>query len=128
KKMSDILKRAGVPKNTPHEENRNLLQTMFYRAVKRCQFEGNFLQQQMQAQAIERLSHTYVQEEIHKILIARQIATFHDYLAARRPGRKIRLNDLQKQAIWRVYQAYLQQLKKVGSETWEQARVRADTL
>jgi len=128
KKMSDILQRAGAPKNTPKEQNRGLLQTMFYRATKRAQFEGNLLQQTAQAQAIERLGHAYVQEEIHQILIARQIATFEDYLTARRPGRKLRLNEIQKKAIWCVYKAYAQQLKKVGIETWEQARVRAEAL
>jgi superfamily I DNA/RNA helicase/mRNA-degrading endonuclease RelE of RelBE toxin-antitoxin system len=128
KKMSDILKRAGVPKKTSNEQNRGLLQTIFYRTVKRCQFEGNLLQQQAQSQAIERLGHAYVQEEIHKILIARQVPTFENYLTAHRPGRKVRLKDIEKQAIWRVYQTYVQQLEKVGLETWEQARVRAEAL
>jgi superfamily I DNA/RNA helicase/mRNA-degrading endonuclease RelE of RelBE toxin-antitoxin system len=124
--MSDILKRAGVPRKTPNEQNRNLLSTMFHRAAKRTPFEGTQLQQQAQAQAIERLGLPYVHEEIHQVLIARQIATFEDYLTARRPGRKVRLNELQKKAIWRVYNSYVQQLKKVGIETWEQARIRAE--
>ena len=126
--MSDILKRAGVPRRTPNEQNRSLLTTMFHRAAKRTQFEGNLLQQQAQAQAIERLGLPYVQEEIHQVLIARQVATFEDYLTARRPGRKVRLNELQKKTIWCVYNSYMQQLKKVGVETWEQARVRAEAL
>jgi superfamily I DNA/RNA helicase len=126
--MSDILKRAGAPRKTPNEQNRNLLSTMFYRAAKRTPFEGNSLQQQAQAQAIERLGLPYVHEEIHQVLIARQIATIEDYLTARRPGRKVRLNELQKKAIWRVYNAYVRQLKKVGVETWEQARIRAEAL
>lgn len=126
--MSDILKRAGVPKKTPNEQNRSLLSTIFQRVVKRTPFEGNLLQQQAQAQAIERLGVSYVHEEIHQVLIARQVATFEDYLTARRPGRKVRLNELQKRAIWRVYNVYMQQLKKVGVETWEQARIRAEAL
>src|SRR5438132_5309547 len=67
--MSDILKRAGVSRRTPNEQNRSLLTTMFHRAAKRTQFEGNLLQQQAQAQAIERLGLPYVQEEIHQVLI-----------------------------------------------------------
>lgn len=126
--MSDILKRAGVPRKTPNEQNRNLLQTIFQRVVKRTQFEGSLLQQQAQGQAIERLGLPYVHEEIHQVLIARQIATFEDYLIARRPGRKVRLNELQKKAVWCVYNAYVQQLKKVGVETWEQARIRAEAI
>jgi superfamily I DNA/RNA helicase len=128
KKMSDILKRAGVPKKTPNESNHNLLHTMFHRSVRAAPFEGNLLQRQAQEQAIERLGYSYVQEEIHKILIARQVATFDAYLTARRPGRKVRLKEIEKQAIWCVYQTYAQRLKKVGAETWEQARVRAEAL
>mgnify|MGYP001435652335 CR=1 FL=1 len=128
KKMSDILKRAGRPKRTPNEQNTGQLQFQFHRAVKHCQYEGNILLQQAQSQAIERLGHTYVLEEIHKILIARKIATYADYLTALRPGRKIRLREIEKQAIWQVYQTYLAQLKKVGIESWEQARVRAEEL
>src|SRR5258707_1429820 len=128
KKMSDILKRAGDPKKTPNEQNRELLQKLFSLAVRRTTLEGNLLQQQAQVQAIERLGHAYVQEEIHQVLIARQIATFEDYLTVRRPGRKVRLNELQKKAIWYVYKTYVQQLKKSAIETWEQARVRAEAL
>ena len=128
KKMSDILKRAGVPKKTPTESSNNLLQTVFHRSVRDAPFEGNLLQRQAQEQAIERLGHVYVQDEIHKILIARQVATFDAYLTARRPGRKVRLKEIEKQAIWCVYQTYAQRLKKVGAETWEQARVRAGAL
>lgn len=128
KKMSDILKRAGAPKKTPNEQNHDLLRTLLIRAIKQAPFEGNLLQQQAQGQAIERLGYAYVQEEIHQVLMARQIATFADYLTARRPGRKIRLNELQKKAVWCVYQAYLERLKKISVETWEQARVRAEQL
>src|SRR5260221_1583670 len=128
KKMSDILKRASAPKRTPNEENRGILQTQFHLSMKRASFAGNPLQQQAQAQAVERLGHVYVHEEIDKIIIARQITTFDSYLSARRPGRKIRLKDIEKQAIWCIYKTFEQQLKKVGLETWEQARVRAEAL
>src|SRR5207302_9165189 len=128
KKMSEILKRAGIPQKTPNENNSNLLQTVFHRSIRDAAFEGNALQRQAQAQAIERLGHTYVQDEIHKILIARQVATFDAYLTARRPGRKVRLKEIEKQAIWCIYQAYAQRLKKANAETWsrrvcEQARL-----
>jgi superfamily I DNA/RNA helicase/mRNA-degrading endonuclease RelE of RelBE toxin-antitoxin system len=126
KKMSDILRRAGVPMKTPNESN--LLHTIFHRSVRDAPFEGNLLQRQAQAQAIARLGHDYVRDEIHKILIARQVATFDAYLTARRPGRKVRLKEIEKQAIWCVYQTYAQRLKKADAESWEQARVRGEAL
>ena len=91
---------------------------MFHRSVRDAPFEGNLLQRQAQEQAIARLGHVYVQDEIHKILIARQVATFDAYLTARRPGRKVRLKEIEKQAIWCIYQTYVQRLRKVGAETW----------
>ena len=127
--MSDILNRAGVPRKTPNDQkNLGLLMNQFQHAVKRALFEGNLLQQQAQTQAIARLGSAYLKDEIHQIIIARQVATFEDYLTTRRPGRKVRLNELQKKAIWSVYNTYVQQLQKVGVETWEQARVRAEAL
>ena len=128
KMMSDILRRASVPKKTPNENNTNLLSTVFHRSIRDAAFEGNALQRQAQKQAIERLGSSYVQKEIHKILMARQVATFDAYLTARRPGRKVRLREIEKQAIWCVYQTYMQRLKKASVETWEQARVRAEAL
>src|SRR5258708_12306218 len=128
KKMSDILKRAGIPKRTPNEENRGGLQDKVVVTMKRASVAGNRVEQQAKGQAVERLGHVYVHEEIDKIIIARQITTFDSYLSARRPGRKIRLKDIEKQAIWCIYKTFEQQLKKVGLETWEQARVRAEAL
>src|SRR2546425_2191860 len=126
KKMSDILKRAGVPKKTPNDNG--IIQKIFQRALKQTRFEGNVLQQQAQQQSLERLSLDYLLEEINKVIVARQIKSLQDYINARRPGRKVRLSDIQKKGIWQVYETFQRQLKYAGVETWEQARARAELL
>ncbi len=126
KKMSDILKRAGVPKKTPNDSA--IIQKIFQTALKQTRFEGNVLQQQAQRQSLERLGLDYLLDEINKVIVARQIESLQDYISARRPGRKVRLSDMQKRGIWQVYEAFQRQLKYAGVETWEQARARAEKL
>ena len=126
KKMSDILKRAGVPKKTPNENG--IIYKIFQRAIKQTRFEGNVLQQQAQQQSLERLGVDYLLEEINQVIVARQVESLQDYMHARRPGRKVRLSDMQKRGIWQVYETFQRQLKGAGVETWEQARARAETL
>ena len=126
KKMSDILKRAGMPKKTPNDSA--IIYKIFQTALKQTRFEGNVLQQQAQQQSLERLGLDYLLEEINQVIVARQVESLQDYMHARRPGRKVRLSDMQKRGIWQVYETFQRQLKGAGVETWEQARARAETL
>jgi superfamily I DNA/RNA helicase/mRNA-degrading endonuclease RelE of RelBE toxin-antitoxin system len=126
KKMSDILKRAGIPKKTPNDNA--IIHKIFQTALKQTRFEGNVLQQQAQQQSLERLGVEYLLEEISQVIVARQVESLQDYIHARRPGRKVRLSDIQKRGIWQVYETFQRQLKFVGMETWELARARAEAL
>jgi superfamily I DNA/RNA helicase/mRNA-degrading endonuclease RelE of RelBE toxin-antitoxin system len=126
KKMSDILKRAGVPKKIPNDDD--IIQKIFQRALKQTQFEGNVLQQQARQQSLERLALDYLLDEINQVIVARQIESLQDYMSARRPGRKVRLSDIQKRGIWQVHQTFQRHLKYAGVETWQQARARAEAL
>ncbi len=118
-----LLRKAGVvPKPINHGEANYLLR----QAVKVTQFEGNPLQQQAQRQAIERLSIEYLHREINQVIVARQIATQEEYLAAPRPGRKVRLNALQRRAVWQVHETFRQTLEQQGKATWRQVRAMAE--
>ncbi len=121
--VMSLLGRAGmVPKFIDHGEFNNLLR----QAIKVTQFEGNAVQQQAQRQAVERLSIDYLHQEINQVIVARQIHTREEYLAASRPGRKVRLNALQRKAVWKVHETLRQLLKQQGKETWRQARAMAE--
>ena len=113
KKMSAILKRAGVLKKTPNDSA--IIHKIFHTALKQTRFEGNVLQQQAQQQSLERLGVDYLLEEINQVIVARQIESLQDYIHARRPGRKVRLSDMQKRGIWQVYEAFQRHLKSAGA-------------
>ncbi len=118
-----LLGQLGRPlKPVGHYEVSNLLQ----QAVKMARFDGNALQQQAQRQAIERLSIDYLQQEINQVIVSRQVNSLEEYLTAPRPGRKVRLNATQRQAIWRVHETLKHLLEPQGRETWHQARARAE--
>lgn len=119
--MSLLNQIGAKPLIADHGEVSYLLK----QAVQTVQFEGNPLQQQAQKQAIQRLSIDYLQQEINQVLIARQIETLEDYLAASRPGRRVRLNALQRRAVWSVYEQLRDMLKQRSKVTWRQARAIA---
>src|SRR6266700_1317881 len=97
-------------------------------AVKQVSLAGNAVQQQAQRQALERLSSDYIQQEISQVIVARQIYSLQVYLATPRPGRRVRLNVVQRQAVWSVYETLKQLLQQRGEETWQQARAKAESL
>ncbi len=118
-----LLSGAGIsPKFLDAGEENDLLR----QAIQTVQFQGNAVQQQAQKQAIERISIDYLHQEINQVIVARQIGTAEEYIAAPRPGRRIRLNALQRRAIWAVYEVFLSMLRGRGKQTWQQARSYAE--
>src|SRR5207247_1333864 len=100
-----LLGRAGIaPKFIDSGELNNLLR----QAVKIAQFDGNAVQQQAQRQAVERLSIDYLHQEINQVIVARQVSSLEEYLGTARPGRKVRLNALQRKAVWKVHETLQQ--------------------
>jgi len=118
-----LLSRVGA---VPKFIDSTGLNTLVRQAVKVASFEGNAIQQQAQRQAVERLSIEYLHQEINQVIVARQIKTLEEYLAASRPGRKVRLNATQRRAVWRVHETLERLLKQQGKETWRQARAKAE--
>jgi superfamily I DNA/RNA helicase len=60
------------------------------------------------------------------VIVSRQVNSLEEYLAAPRPGRKVRLNATQRQAVWRVHETLKRLLEPQNKETWHQARARAE--
>ena len=119
----DILGSAAA---FPGLVDNDTLNRLLRQAKAQAPFESAVLQKQAQQQALERISQPYLLEEINQVIVARQVGTLEEYLRARRPGRKVRLSDLQKKAIWSVHETLAQLLKREGLETWQQRRVRAE--
>jgi superfamily I DNA/RNA helicase len=77
KKMSAILKRAGVPIKTTNDSA--LIHKIFHTTFKQTHFEGTTLQQQAKQQSLERLGEDYLLEEINQVIVARQIESLQHY-------------------------------------------------
>jgi superfamily I DNA/RNA helicase/mRNA-degrading endonuclease RelE of RelBE toxin-antitoxin system len=114
-----LLARVGkVPAIIEHGEARYILN----KAIEATRCNGD----QSQRRTIERLSPDYLQQEIHQVIVARQVQTLQEYLVAARPGRKLGLNALQRRAVWSVYETYRDLLARQGKATWRQIRARAE--
>jgi superfamily I DNA/RNA helicase/mRNA-degrading endonuclease RelE of RelBE toxin-antitoxin system len=118
----DILERAGM-KNWRAADDGSL------KGMLKRTFE--LLRQQEYEQYVKllaNLSEDYLLQEILQVIIVRKIGTLQEYLAANRRGRKYRLSDSQREAIWKVYEILLQLLGKTRQETWEQIRLKAEEV
>jgi superfamily I DNA/RNA helicase/mRNA-degrading endonuclease RelE of RelBE toxin-antitoxin system len=104
------------------------LDELLLRALKDATFGGNAAQQRGQRQALERMGFDYLQQEILRIIIAAQLASVEEYLAAPRSGRRMPLNASQRRAVWSVYETLQTLLERDGNTTWEQQRARAERL
>src|SRR5258708_26956197 len=91
-------------------------------AIAKTPFDGTHEQQRAQQQMIGRMSLDYLVQEINQVIVARQIETLKDYLAAARTGRRVRLNVLQRRAVWSVSTTLRQLLLQQREMTWSQAR------
>jgi superfamily I DNA/RNA helicase/mRNA-degrading endonuclease RelE of RelBE toxin-antitoxin system len=97
-------------------------------AIAAAVFEGNALQRRAQAQTIERLSADYLLEELNGVIEARALESLDAYLGTPRAGRRVALNATQREAVWRVYEAFVAALADRELRTWQQVRRRAAAL
>jgi len=97
-------------------------------AVAGAQVEGNALVRRRQLATLDRLTHDYLLEEITGVIEARALGSLPEYLAAPRAGRRVRLNEVQRAAVWRVHEALARLLKRRGVSTFAGVRRRAAEL
>ncbi|NWJ97585.1 MAG: UvrD-helicase domain-containing protein [Chloroflexi bacterium] len=121
-----ILQEAKAPAQLAREDSAYL--RLLQRAIGLARFEGNQLKRTAQKQAIDRLTDSYLLEEIGSVIVARLLPSLEAYLETPRPGRKIALAAIQRTAVWRVYEAFCELLQESNIETWQQARARASRL
>ncbi len=101
------------------------LDTAFDKALKETRFEGNSLVQAAQRQTLEKLGRDYLRDEVLDVIQARGLADLDEYLAASRPGRKVRLNKTQRQAVWKVHEAFNGLVERTKQVPWTLLRARA---
>ncbi|MGH2493410.1 MAG: UvrD-helicase domain-containing protein [Ktedonobacteraceae bacterium] len=118
----DILQESHQFKEIINDSN---LRDLTGQAVKETTFDGNILLRNSQQQTIKRMGEDYLLQEFNKVIVARQLQTLEEYLTTSRSGRKMSLNQMQRMAVWKVYECWRELLLAKGKETWEQRRARA---
>jgi superfamily I DNA/RNA helicase/mRNA-degrading endonuclease RelE of RelBE toxin-antitoxin system len=119
-----VAEHDGKPRLVESKDLRGLLKD----AMAGVQIEGSALVRRKQLATLEKLSQDYILEEITAVIEARALNSLGEYLAAPRAGRRVRLTEVQRGAIWRVYEAFDRLLKRRGVWTWSRIRRRAAEL
>ncbi len=112
----------------PHMTETRQAHAAVAEARKNAAYDGNALQRRAQAQTIERMSDDYLLEELTSVIEARALATLEDYLATPRNGRRVRLNAMQRTAVWRISEAFGRIMARHGLMTWQGMRRRASEI
>jgi mRNA-degrading endonuclease RelE of RelBE toxin-antitoxin system len=103
------------------------LDQAFDKAVGETRFEGNSLVQAAQRQTLTKLGRDYLRDEVLGVIQARGLGAVDEYLAAARPGRKVPLNQTQRQAVWRLHEAFTRLIERTSQVPWPLLRSRAAT-
>ena len=67
----------------------------------------------------------YIIDEFEWVIEGRQILTLEAYLKENRTGRGIRLDQKERGWLWELHKRYLQELEKIGKQTWGKLRLSA---
>ncbi len=77
-------------------------------------------------EVVAKLSKDFLHEEIFSVIEGRGLSTLEQYLDAARPGRKVALTKVQREAVWRVREALMTAVAASKATTLEGWRRRAE--
>jgi superfamily I DNA/RNA helicase len=77
------------------------------------------------ADLIPVLTYEFLESELRTVVLALPALTREHYLAAKRPGRGVRLNRLRRAAVWRVIEEFLSALRAQHATTFDVLAARA---
>jgi superfamily I DNA/RNA helicase len=95
------------------------------RALEEANFQGSNLKVASQKAAVGKMSRHFLLDEILRVIEDRGLSTLEEYLKAARPARRSALTKVQREAVWRVRDAFLAELAEEGATTTEGWRRRA---
>lgn len=110
---------------TPETAKSKMLREILISAIEQARYEGNALKVAAQQKTIHALDRSFLLEEIQSVIEARGLTTLAEYMDAVRPGRGAALNKTQREAVYRVREAFVKVLAARGLVTWEQLRAKA---
>ena len=80
------------------------------------------------ADLVPQLTPSFLASEYRAVVLAQPEPTKQAYLRARRTGRGIRLNRVQRTAVWRVFEAFERGVEAEGRTTYDLLASRAATI
>jgi superfamily I DNA/RNA helicase len=121
--MSVVFARAGAgaARVATAQELRDAMQ----KALTTLRPAGSSLQKRAQVNPVTRLGVDYLIEEVSTVIEGRRLKSVEDYLASKRPGRRVPLNENQRRLVWDVREAFNRELKRLGKTTFQQIRTYA---
>lgn len=135
KTADSVLRQIAVDGGTPSNlVDGKDLRAMLAKAVETAAFTGNSLKVASQKEAVHKLSKDFLHEEIFSVIEGRGLSTLEQYLNAARPGRKVALAKVQREAVWRVREGLMAAIaasKATTLEGWRRCaeeRVRAGDI
>lgn len=87
-----------------------MLREILMSAIEQARYEGNALKVAAQQKTIHALDRNFLLEEIQSVIEARGLTRLDQYMGAVRPGRGAALNKTQREAVWRVREAFIKVL------------------
>ncbi|MFC7385914.1 UvrD-helicase domain-containing protein [Sphaerisporangium rhizosphaerae] len=73
-------------------------------------------------------SPAFLLREWEQVILAQNLCTVQEYLAARRPGRSVELDDQERTAVWKAIEHVTGRLRAAGRRTLLQLATQASTL
>ena len=113
--MIRTLSRHSVRLNLPRKEKGDELRKYLQDALRLVRRENN-------ASVLQR-DEKFFDEEIRRVIKGLGLKTLSEYKEVRRYGRKTALHPIQREAVWRVYEAYQQQLNRAKCNDWADVAV-----
>lgn len=119
--LSIVSARSGPARIATTQELREAMQ----KALTALRPAGNSLEKRAQKEPLARLATDYLIEEISTVIEGRRLKSVEDYLASKRPGRRVPLNENQRRLVWSLREAFNRELKRIGKTTFHQVRTYA---
>ena len=117
--MARILRKRGVALHIPEDEKeyRKIIHKCLQEALNQIRLENraNVLNQDV----------AFFQEEIKRVIKGFGLESLNEYMEVRRYGRKTALSQLQRKAVWEVYEAYQQRLNEAQVHDWSDVALLA---
>ncbi len=117
--MARILRKRGVALHIPEDEKE------YRKIIHKCLQEAlNQIRLKNRANVLNQDA-AFFEEEIKRVIKGFGLESLDEYLEVRRYGRKTALRQLQRKAVWEVYEAYQQRLDESQVHDWSDVALLA---